>query len=134
MKTRICPTEIDVPIDNLTPAPPGTSASPAGPFPDVGENPDLPTEIDVPIDNLTPESGAGNSEPLVATPEAIPLSEIERVQNGSFEQGSDAWYLESGAGSSRRPTPPTERTCFRFQRPGVTQIRQSSRFLVQPIN
>jgi hypothetical protein len=38
------PTEIDVPVDNLTPTP----------SPEEGEDPDLPTEIDVPVDNLTP--------------------------------------------------------------------------------
>jgi LCP family protein required for cell wall assembly len=33
-------------------------------------------------------------------PTAVPtvLSEIERVKNGSFEQGTEGWYLESGAG------------------------------------
>ena len=91
------PTEIDVPIDNLTATPDPLSIAPT-----EEEDYSLPTEIDVPIDNLTATPlPAVTSEPVTAAaaPEATVLSEIERVENGSFEGGIAPWYVESGADS-----------------------------------
>jgi LCP family protein required for cell wall assembly len=105
------PTEIDVPVDNLTATPLPIATETA--VSEADEDYDLPTEIDVPIDNLTatpkPEATLETAKvtespspeetaSIEVTPEATVLSEIERVENGSFEEGVNGWYLESGAG------------------------------------
>lgn len=92
------PTEIDVPIDNLTATPLPVATETA--VSEADEDYDLPTEIDVPIDNLTATPLPKATVEIAmeaATPEAMVLSEVERVENGSFEDGATGWYLESGA-------------------------------------
>lgn len=54
---------------------------------------DEPTEI--------PTEAPAATEPAATTEPApdVTLSEIERIKNGSFEDGTDSWYLERGAES-----------------------------------
>ena len=78
-------------VDPSIPAPAATETAVS----EADEDYDLPTEIDVPVDNLT---ATPQPEPTAPTAEATVLSEIERIENGSFEDGVTTWYLESGAG------------------------------------
>ncbi len=55
----------------------------------------LPTEAATEIPTIAPSE----TETIASTATAAPviLSEIERIKNGSFEEGIEPWYVESGA-------------------------------------
>jgi len=102
------PTAISDAVNNLTPTPPtsGTvvavvEAATIAPKP---ASTPTPRPTSTPVATSIPNVTAPNppTAPATATlePTAVPtvLSEIERVKNGSFEQGTEGWYLESGAG------------------------------------
>jgi LCP family protein required for cell wall assembly len=102
------PTAISDAVNNLTPTPPASGtvvavveAATTAPKPASTPSP-RPTST--PLATSVPNVTAPNTPTATATatlePTAVPtvLSEIERVKNGSFEQGTEGWYLESGAG------------------------------------
>ena len=102
------PTAISDAVNNLTPTPVTESsvvavveAATVAPKP---VNTPTPRPTSTPLATSIPNVTAPDTPTATATatlePTAVPtvLSEIERVKNGSFEQGVDGWYLESGAG------------------------------------
>jgi LCP family protein required for cell wall assembly len=98
------PYAIDVPIDNLTATPAPDATEPV--VSTANQNDVTPTQPNVRAETATPLPTATATATLEPTAAPTVLSEIERVQNGSFEQGATSWYLESGAGPVTVPDAP----------------------------
>ncbi len=67
----------------------------------TGQPTELPTAepTDVPTEVPTEEPAATETVPTPEPEPDVTLSEIERIKNGSFEEGTASWYLERGAES-----------------------------------
>jgi LCP family protein required for cell wall assembly len=121
------PYAIDVPIDNLTATPVPGATQPA--VSTANQAAITPTQPNVRAETATPQPTATATATLEPTAVPTVLSEIERVENGSFEQGATSWYLESGAGPVTVPDAAPDGTAM-LQVPATGAYADQSIFFI----
>jgi len=111
---KIKPTRTPVPMETATvaapsPSPAATLAITPRPTLSVNLSDTAAPTVESTVPEITAPSATATIEAVTpAAPTAVPtvLSDIERITNGSFESGSDPWYLENGTGPVAIPDAP----------------------------